>query len=118
MSSSSNKLFHNHTIGIYESSPPTKKVENCADGADNNACTSLHSLHFVQQTPGHLASRSVSTCKVSMMWYLTVLVRQEQQARARKGADVGVESLMSHFVEQIGEHQLRRTCEGVYTLHT
>lgn len=53
-----------------------------------------------------------------MMWYLIFLVRQEQQARARKGTDVGAESSMGHFVEQNGEHQLHRACEGIYTLHT
>ena len=95
-----------------------KKVENCIDGADNSACNSLRSLHFDHQTPGHLASRSVSSCKLSMMWYLIGLLRQEQQARTRKGADVGSQSLMDHFVEQNGEHQLRPACGRIYTLHT
>ena len=31
------------TVGSHESSLPSRKVENCTDGADNNAYNSLHS---------------------------------------------------------------------------
>lgn len=52
-----------------------------------------------------------------MVWYLIDLLRQEQQARPRKGADVGSESLMDHFVEQNGQYQ-RPARANSYTFHT